>query len=432
MRPVALLVFLLVAAHSGAQSLRFFGYGLEDVDRVKISIDDPETPADLGLDFTIEFWMKTEPGDAPVKRCDAGAHDSWIDGNIIVDRDIYGRGDYGDFGISQFADGLSFGVAIEFDELTICSGENLADGRWHHVAATRAATGEMTIYVDGRLAASGDGPKGDASYRDGRETRWPNSDPYLVLGAEKHDAGPEYPSYSGWLDEVRLSSIVRYTGSDFPVPGAPFLLDDDTLALYHFDEGSGDVVTDATLGSRSPGVRQFGGAPNRGPQWSDDSPFAKGSSPGTIRFLHSNYLVSRGVVSFVIGVQRAGGVKGNVSVTYSTQSVDGSVSPIEAGGVLSWDDQDSSVRPIHLEGTGQIAQGGGDVLIVLSEPEGGAVLGSQSTTRVRFCEQGKEPVPQSHDHEQKLLGGDRHVFAVAVGLLLLVAVVYLLSVLRKS
>ena len=28
--------------------------------------------------------------------------------------------------------------------------------------------------------------------------------PYLVLGAEKHDAGPSYPSFFGFLDELRI------------------------------------------------------------------------------------------------------------------------------------------------------------------------------------------------------------------------------------
>ena len=37
------------------------------------------------------------------------------------------------------------------------------------------------------------------------------NDPYLVLGAEKHDAGSDYPSFHGWLDELRVSNVVRYS-----------------------------------------------------------------------------------------------------------------------------------------------------------------------------------------------------------------------------
>ena len=48
--------------------------------------------------------------------------------------------------------------------------------------------------------------------------RVPESDPFLVIGAEKHDAGSLYPSYRGWIDEVRLSTVRRYTGSGFTRP----------------------------------------------------------------------------------------------------------------------------------------------------------------------------------------------------------------------
>ena len=49
-------------ALAAGHSLRFFGAGAGDVDRVKIRIDDPATalpgpPADIGAgDYTLEFW----------------------------------------------------------------------------------------------------------------------------------------------------------------------------------------------------------------------------------------------------------------------------------------------------------------------------------------------------------------------------------------
>ena len=78
--------------------------------------------------------------------------------------------------------------------------------------------------MDGSLEAEGDGPDGDVSYPDDGvpgnfcNGSCANSDPFLVLGAEKHDAGSQYPSYSGWLDEVRLSSVLRSRARrlDFP------------------------------------------------------------------------------------------------------------------------------------------------------------------------------------------------------------------------
>jgi choice-of-anchor B domain-containing protein len=259
----------------GGSSLRFFGTGSGDVDRVKISLDAPARPVDVGGFFTIEWWMRTAPGNTS-GACTPGG-DGWINGNILVDRDVFGAGDAGDYGVSLFGNGgrLAFGVAVGGSGNTICGTRNVADGAWHHVAVTRDAdTGELRLYVDGQLDASGSGPLGDVAYRDGRTTSYPNSDPFLVLGAEKHDAGVAYPSYHGWLDELRVSNVVRY-GGPFAVPTQPFGPDAATRALYHFDEGNGTLISDRSgaPGGPSDGRRRVGGAA-QGPQWSTDTPFA--------------------------------------------------------------------------------------------------------------------------------------------------------------
>ena len=265
---------LTPAAATGA-SLRFYGNGANDIDRVKVRIDAPARPADVGAtDYTIELWLKALPGDNASGPCTSGG-DSWINGNIVVDRDVYGPGDYGDYGVSVYGGRVAFGAASAAGSDTICSAAGVADGAWHHVALTRRSSdGEMRIFVDGQLQpAVGSGPSGNASYRDGRATAWPNSDPFLVFGAEKHDAGPAYPSFSGWVDEVRLSTVLRYA-ADYTRPATPFTADANTAALYHFDEGAGNTLADTSgaAGGPSNGVRQFGGAP-AGPVWSTDTPF---------------------------------------------------------------------------------------------------------------------------------------------------------------
>ena len=68
----------------------------------------------------------------------------------------------------------------------------------------RRATGRRARCASSSTASStarGSGPTGDVSYRDGRSTTSPD-DPFLVIGAEKHDAGAAFPSYHGWIDEV--------------------------------------------------------------------------------------------------------------------------------------------------------------------------------------------------------------------------------------
>jgi hypothetical protein len=53
------------------------------------------------------------------------------------------------------------------------------------------------------------------------------------------------------IDSLRVSRVARYnlqTGkkSDYAIPTLPFRPDADTLALYHFDEGDGDVLKDSS------------------------------------------------------------------------------------------------------------------------------------------------------------------------------------------
>lgn len=247
-------------------SLRFYGNGWGDIDRVKVPID-PHVPADADGDFTLEWWMKADPTENLGAPCSTGSHENWIKGNTIFDRDVYGSGDHGDYGVSLAGGKIAFGINNGSQSLTLCGSAVAADNRWHHVAVTRESDGSMAIFFDGRLDASGTGPVGAISYRDGRTSSYPDSDPFLVIGAEKHDAGPSYPSYSGWLDEIRLSSVVRYV-SDFTPPNAPFVPDGDTLALYHLDEGFGNLIGDSSgnPGGPSNGIRNYGGNTN-GPEW---------------------------------------------------------------------------------------------------------------------------------------------------------------------
>ena len=263
------------AARAADTSLRFFGHGSGDIDRVKIPIDAPARPTDVGGDFTLEFWMKATPGENTASGCSPG-NDNWITGHVIFDRDVYGAGDYGDFGVSLFTGGIAFGAAGTASGGGLCGATPVDDGAWHHVAVTRAsATGQIRLFVDGAPDGSATAPTGDLSYRDGR-SGFPN-DPYLVIGAEKHDAGAAYPSFAGWVDEVRLSNVVRYAAA-FAPPTGPFTTDASTVGLWHFDEGPAGPCTGAVLdasgagGGPSDGACSHGGGGTSGPRYSTDVP----------------------------------------------------------------------------------------------------------------------------------------------------------------
>ena len=300
-----LLTLLLWPASSTAgggvnYALRFYGNGVNDIDRVKIQIDDPANsspgpPADIGAeDFTLEFWLKGTLAENTAAAVTCGFNINWIYGNIVVDRDRFNQDRK--FGLSLAAGQMVFGVSGHgTGDFTICGSSNVLDDQWHHIAVQRRRSdGWMWLFVDGVLEAEADGPDGDVSYPDdgvpGNYCGGPctNSDPYLVIAAEKHDAGSAYPSFSGWLDEMRLSNVLRYSG-DFVRPSAPFSPDANTVALYHFDEGSGDLIGDSSgaVGGPSDGVRHFGGSP-AGPVWVvSDAPLNGGFVPTDFVFLPS-------------------------------------------------------------------------------------------------------------------------------------------------
>lgn len=254
-------------------SLRFFGAQHNDIDRVKIPLTENKS-IDVSNNFTLEWWMKTASGNTG-GTCISGAAGvgdyDWITGNVLFDRDIDAAGDFGKYGISLIpSEGgrISFGVAVASAKSNICSTATVADGAWHHIAATRnGTTGQICLYVDGAANGCKAGPAGDISYRDTRTAGMPN-DPYFVIGAEKHDYAAANSGFKGWIDEVRLSNTVRYTAS-FARPTAPLQEDGNTVALYHFDASSGTLATDAT--GMNNGVVKVGGTSN-GPQWSTDKP----------------------------------------------------------------------------------------------------------------------------------------------------------------
>jgi hypothetical protein len=268
-------------------ALRFYGNGANDIDRVQIRVDNPLTtteplrPADVGAaDFTIEWWMKaTAPENtAPAVTC--GANVNWIYGDVVLDRDRYNQGRK--FGVSLAGGQIVFGLTGAItDSLTICGATPVTDGTWHHVAvARRRSDGFLWLWVDGKLDASADGPDGDVSYPDdgvpGPYCGGPcnNSDPFIVFGAEKHDAGPAFPSFSGWLDEVRFSKVLRYTTAFTPT--TRFTADANTVALYHLDDAirlgpcTGQIAdSSGAAGGPSNGVCQYGSNGSRpsGPEW---------------------------------------------------------------------------------------------------------------------------------------------------------------------
>jgi hypothetical protein len=133
-------------------------------------------------DFTIEFWLNT----TQIVGTDSG---QWYEGRGLVDGEV--QTVTNDFGVTLQNGKVLFGVGNP--DVTIRSGF-VADGNWHHVAATRLRnTGEMKLYVDGvHVAAATAG------------TQSLTTPPRLTLGRVQVDNNP----FQGKLDEVALYTRV--------------------------------------------------------------------------------------------------------------------------------------------------------------------------------------------------------------------------------
>ncbi|HEX4130053.1 MAG TPA: protein kinase [Pirellulales bacterium] len=90
--------------------------------------------------------------------------------------------------------------------------------------------GEERFYIDGKLQGSKREPFRASTYS-------------MVIGGNPAGERANDP-FDGTIDEVRISSVARYTG-EF-TPQKRFDADEHTEALYHFDEGSGEVAKDAS------------------------------------------------------------------------------------------------------------------------------------------------------------------------------------------
>src|SRR5262249_15062395 len=105
-----------------------------------------------------------------------------------------------------------------------------AVGEWAHLAGVWEGS-NLYLYVNGELHYKLAVPDG---------LRGPKAGEPFFTGPPP----PQAQGFRGEIDEIRLSKIARYTANF--TPERRFKGDANTLALYHFDEGAGDVLTDSS------------------------------------------------------------------------------------------------------------------------------------------------------------------------------------------
>ena len=259
-------------------SLRFFGLGsgvaIFPVDDPSSSNQGPPIDGRGSDDFTMDFWLKALPGENTAAAITCGANANWTQGNIVLDRRRSGQGR--ELGVSLTGGRVAFGVTgAAGDSLTLCGTTAVDDGTWHLITIARnrwdgtQPDGYLWLFIDGQLQASGAGPRGEVDYPDSAAPFTPY-DAYLVLGADKYGSGE---GFDGWVDDLRVSNNVR-SRVNFAAPTGPWVRDSSTGALFHFNEGSGNVFYDTSGFPSGPstGRRIYGGSP-AGPEWSSDNPF---------------------------------------------------------------------------------------------------------------------------------------------------------------
>lgn len=112
--------------------------------------------------------------------------------------------------------------------------KNVLDGGYHHIAATYNTDGDVSLFFDGSpLVVSApvvmSEQPGDALY----------------IGCWPGQAGA---TFSGVIGELRLQSTQHYN-TNFQPTWLQYEVEETTLALWHFNEGRGSSVLDATGGS---------------------------------------------------------------------------------------------------------------------------------------------------------------------------------------
>ncbi|MFC1499979.1 LamG domain-containing protein [Candidatus Zixiibacteriota bacterium] len=146
--------------------------------------------------------------------------------------------------------GTWFGYYPGGSTSTGVSGDSLSLNVWHHLAMQWDTNG-LELYIDGESAGT-DTTAPDMSNLSSRVrwSRWNNT-----VGT---------PMYrEAMFDETRISSVQRYS-STF-TPSRILTTDSNTIGLWHFDEGSGSVITDSSGNGNNGNL--YGG-----PTWVTDIP----------------------------------------------------------------------------------------------------------------------------------------------------------------
>ncbi len=210
-------------------------------------IPDTDDKLDLGASWTVELWLNV--------RSRSGYE------NVLYRHDQFemhlapptGSRDY-----RLYFRALDGGTHIRYLRTT-GDDEELNFNTWYHVAVS-CYNGNARLFINGHQVMS-DSDNDWKFYNDGFDNA-------LNIGAEYTGTYQKY--LDGYVDELRISDVARYTG-DFNVSqdDPTFLTDEHTRLLIHLDEGQGTELHDAA-GNFHPSLNR--GEPHN-PAWVPISAF---------------------------------------------------------------------------------------------------------------------------------------------------------------
>jgi hypothetical protein len=218
----AFLFVLLLCFSSRAQSGPALSYVTDDYTTLPGGI-----VSGLSGSYTIEAWVYWRGGAQWQRIFDFGNSTSEYM-YLAASGDIVGGDALMTFGIKTSAGPSEQRV----------QGGVLPLNTWTHVAVVvNDATDNARIYINGVISAS----TNSMTYRPADLGATANN----WLGHSQYSGSPYFdPDFNGVIDEFRISNVLRYAANF--TPATTFASDAGTEALYHFDEGSGQVSADAT------------------------------------------------------------------------------------------------------------------------------------------------------------------------------------------
>lgn len=124
------------------------------------------------------------------------------------------------------------------------SSVSIPAGEWGHVAVTASSSGNFCyaqLYVNGNMVDS------RTMYTQNCQT-WKDSPTEFTLAKPiSGEGGISGFYFPGEINEVRISNTTRYT-TNFSPQKTPFVTDDNTVALWHFDQSLTDSSSNSNNG----------------------------------------------------------------------------------------------------------------------------------------------------------------------------------------